>query len=96
MDFSPHTSRIIARLGVQVSLSPSGAPSRDVAGIFTPTPAVAFGVIDGVTPTVRLTLDDAEGLDYGDPVVISGATYTVARLRRDGVSGTALIDLEAA
>lgn len=96
MNFSEHTARIIARLGVQVSLTPGGAPSRTVSGIFTQATAVAFGTIDGVFPTLRLTTSDADGLDYGDPVAVGGRVFTVARVRLDEASGTTLIDLEAA
>ena len=96
MDFSRHTSRIIARLGVPVSVTPSGQPVREVVGVFTQSPEVAFGLIEGSRPTVRLTTLDASGIVDGDPVNVGLLSYTVKKTTPNAVAGDVLIELESA
>ena len=95
VDFAMHTGRILARLGQTVSITPTGEPQRQVQAVFAAPPAVAFGLVDGSAPTLRLTTADAVGLVHGDPISVGGVSYTVARRRDDTPAGDVLIDLEA-
>lgn len=96
VDFAAHTANIINRLGQPVSITPAGQPARVVNAVFVQDQAVAFGLVDGVSPTVRITTADAVGLTDGDPVTIGSTGYTVARLREDSVDGDVLIELDKA
>ena len=95
VDFATHTGRILARLGQTVSITPTGQSLRQVQAVFAAPPAVAFGLVDGSAPTLRLTTADAVGLVNGDPVTVSGVSYTVARRRDDTPAGDVLFELEA-
>lgn len=95
VDFAAHTANIISRLGQPVGITPNGQPERQVVGVFTREPAVAFGLVDGFTPTLRLTVADAAGLIPGDPVTIGAANYIATRVREDAEAGDVVIEVDA-
>lgn len=95
VDFAAHTANIIGRLGRPVSITPTGQAQRLVTGSFVQEPALAFALIDGVSPILRLTTQDAAGVVYGDPVVIGSTSYTVTRTQPDSEAGDVLLTLEA-
>ena len=95
VDFAAHTANIIGRLGRPVSVTPFGQSARVVNAVFVQHPAMAFNLVEGVSPTIRLMTQDAAGLVNGDPVQIDAVNFTVANLHADVVAGDVVIDLEA-
>lgn len=96
VDFAAHTAKIIGRLGRPVTVTPSGQPAREVTGIFTNAPAVAFGLIEGSGPQLRLTTVDAAGIVHGDPVAIDSVAYVVSRHAPDAEAGDVVLILDEA
>lgn len=95
-DFPAHTARIINRLGRPVTVTPSGQPARVVNAIFTTTQDIAFGLVDGSKPALRMTTADAAGLEGGDAIAVGTDAYTVAHLVSDRDAGDVLVQLESA
>ena len=96
VDFAAHTSRIIDRLGRPVSITPSGKTLRQVTGVFVNAPALAFAMVEGSNPTLRLTVPAADGLTHGDPVSIDGTAYVVTRHEPDAEAGDIVFTLDKA
>lgn len=94
VDFAAHTSRIINRIGQPASITPAGGSLKVVNGVFLQVPAMAFGLVDGNNPTLRITSQDATGIVNGDPVSIGGVAYSVVRLADDLPAGDVVLDLE--
>ncbi len=96
VDFAAHTARIIGRLGRPVTITPSGQAAREVTGVFVNEPALAFAIVEGTAPVLRLTTVDAAGLTHGDPVSIGGIAYTVTRHAPDDEAGDVVVTLDKA
>lgn len=95
VDFTAHTANIINRLGQPVGITPAVGSPKTVNGVFVNDPAMVFGLVDGNNPTLRLTYQDANGLQNGDPITIGAVAYVVNRIKRDEVAGDVVIDLES-
>ncbi len=95
VDFAAHTWNIIGRLGRPVSITPTGQALRVVTGVFIQSPALAFDLVAGVSPMLRLTAQDAAGVVNGDPVLVGSTSYTVTRAQADSEAGDVLLTLDA-
>ena len=94
VDFAAHTGNIIGRLGRPVIITPSGQAARSVTGVFVQSPAMAFDVIDGVFPALRINAQDAVGVVIGTPVLVGSTSYTVTRAQADSEAGDVLLSLD--
>ncbi|WP_333710370.1 hypothetical protein [Malikia spinosa] len=95
-DFAAHAARAIHRLGSAVTITPTGQPARVVNAIFSTTPGLSLGMIDGYSPMLRMTMTDGSGLAEGNPAVVNGVSYTISRLQTDHDVGDVLATLETA
>ena len=97
VDFAAHTANIINRLGQPVTITPSGQPARLVQGVFSTTPADAFGLVAGYAPVVRVCASDSADIAEGDRIVIGAKSFIVTGFADDSLdSGDRVLRLESA
>ena len=96
VDFAAHTARLIARVGQDVTVTPSVGPVRTIKAVFSAEPVEALG-IEGFGPKLRAMWSDVSDLAVGNAVTIAGADFTISAMpERDRVVGDILIPLESA
>lgn len=94
-DFAAHTSRIIARLGQPVTVTPALGSPRQITAVFAAAPLDPLGV-HSYGPQLRAEWADVSDLAIGDPVTVGGFSFTVADLpSRDRVAGDVVVGLQA-
>ncbi len=94
MDWAAHLSRILARIGEDVSYTPpAGGAATTVRGLFSRPYAALLG-IESSNPTVGCMSADVPAIARGATFSIRGTAYRVIAKKDDVAAGVTVAELE--
>lgn len=83
--FVENLAPFFADFGVSAQI---GDPATAVTVIFDDSAEDSFGLVATTAPTLLLPTDALPPVSIGSPVVVAGASYTIAALHPDGTGVT--------